>query len=263
MKILGRPTTSVPLIILPSSRMVLTVWASMTESRSWTFLAWGWSPRNWVVAGEAQEVLDPHGRGAQDVALEGDAVHVPGNHLHHRFNPHFQEDFGGGHGTEGSQNTNGEQIRLGVGNDTLGVSLAGLQFKTDGFRLSELKLRSSRKACCIKISDNSVAQGIVQWRPNQATQAFVSYQTFISNHAEIQNPADPIVNGTYYQYQDTSGIARVGLRLSLDDSSELRAIYSHQQTGQLDNAEYVSEVFRYHQRGYTGPAGSYTFFNNM
>ena len=53
-----------------------------------------------VVAGEAQQVFDPHGRGAQDVALERDAVHVPGDHLHHRFHAHFQEDFCGGHGTE-------------------------------------------------------------------------------------------------------------------------------------------------------------------
>jgi tetratricopeptide (TPR) repeat protein len=161
----------------------------------------------------------------------------------------------------GSQNTNGEQIRLGVGNDTLGVSLAGLQFKTDGFDYQNLNYGIPQGLLHQNL-DNSVAQGIVQWRPNQATQAFVSYQTFISNHAEIQNPADPIVNGTYYQYQDTSGIARVGLRLSLDDSSELRAIYSHQQTGQLDNAEYVSDFLPPSNAGYTGPAGSYTFFNN-
>jgi len=34
-----------------------------------------------VVAGEAEEIMDPEGGGPQDVALQGDAIPVPGGHL--------------------------------------------------------------------------------------------------------------------------------------------------------------------------------------
>jgi tetratricopeptide (TPR) repeat protein len=164
--------------------------------------------------------------------------------------------------TTGSQNTNGEQVRLGVGNDTLGISLAGLQFKTDGFDYQNTDYAIPQGLLHQNL-DNSVAQGVLQWRPTQATQAFVSYQTFVSNRGEIYAPADPINNGVYNQLQDTSGIVRVGLRQTLDDSSELRGIYSHQQTGQTENKEWLSDFLPTTNLFYTGPLGSNTFlFNN-
>ena len=41
-----------------------------------------------VVAGEAEDVVDPEGGGPQDVALQGDAVAVPGHHLQDRLQAH-------------------------------------------------------------------------------------------------------------------------------------------------------------------------------
>jgi hypothetical protein len=161
----------------------------------------------------------------------------------------------------GSQNTNGEQVRLGVGNDTLGISLAGLQFKTDGFDYQNPD-NGIPPGLLHQNLDNSVAQGVVQWRPTQSTQAFVSYQTFKSNHGEVYTPADPINNGLYNQYQETSGIARVGLRQSLDDSNELRILYSHQQTGQIHNKEWMDDFLPSSSPYYLGPVGSNIFLYN-
>ena len=48
----------------------------------------GWSPKLLVVAGEAEDVVDAEGGRAQDIALEGDAVPVPGGHLQDRLEPH-------------------------------------------------------------------------------------------------------------------------------------------------------------------------------
>ncbi|MDO8810642.1 MAG: TonB-dependent receptor [Gallionella sp.] len=128
----------------------------------------------------------------------------------------------------GSKNTHGEQIRLGVGNDMLGLSLAGLQFKTDGFApFGNL--------------DNRVAQAIVQWRPLQSTQAFVSHQTFNSRHGETLFPADPGNAAAGLMLKDNSRITRLGLRHSLTDSSELRGLLSSQQTDQaVDYLDFVS-----------------------
>jgi predicted Zn-dependent protease len=161
----------------------------------------------------------------------------------------------------GSQNTNGEQVRLGVGNDTLGISLAGLQFKTDGFDYQNPD-NGIPPGLLHQNLDNSVAQGVVQWRPTQSTQAFVSYQTFKSNHGEVYTPADPINNGLYNQYQETSGIARVGLRQSLGDSNELRILYSHQQTGQIHNKEWMVDFLPSSSPYYLGPVGSNIFLYN-
>lgn len=128
----------------------------------------------------------------------------------------------------GSKNTHGEQIRLGVGNDMLGLSLAGLQFKTDGFAPFENL-------------DNRAAQVIVQWRPLQSTQAFVSHQTFNSQHGESQFPADPGNAAAGLMLKDNSRITRLGLRHSLTDSSELRGLWSRQQTDQaVDYLDFVS-----------------------
>ena len=142
--------------------------------------------------------------------------------------------------TTGSRNTGGEQIRLGVGNDTLGLSLAGLQFKTDGFAPFDNL-------------DNRVAQATVQWRLLQSTQAFVSYQTFNSLHGEIQNPADPAYSGVYHQYEDNSAITRLGLRHSLGSDSELRGLWSHQQTRQTDNWEWASDFLPLSNPASTAP----------
>ena len=145
----------------------------------------------------------------------------------------YDELFGGRVALEadaisGSKNTSGEQIRLGVGNDTLGLSLAGLQFKSDGFaRFENL--------------DNRVAHAIVQWRPRQSTQAFVSHQTFSSQHGETLFQADPGNAATGLMLKDSSRITRLGLRHSLTDSSELRALWSQQQTDQtVEGFDFVS-----------------------
>jgi tetratricopeptide (TPR) repeat protein len=119
-----------------------------------------------------------------------------------------------------SRNTNGEQVRLGLGNDTLGLGLAQRQFRTGGSaRFEQL--------------DNRFAQAIVQWRPLQSTQAFASYQKFHSQHEEVMFPGDPGNAAQPLAVGDNSRIARVGLRHSLTDGSELRALWSRQQTDQM------------------------------
>ncbi|MDD5181438.1 MAG: tetratricopeptide repeat protein, partial [Gallionellaceae bacterium] len=129
----------------------------------------------------------------------------------------------------GNQNSNGEQIRLGVGNDTLGLGIAQRQFKTDGNAPFENL-------------DNRIAQAIVQWRPAPSTQAFVSYQTFNSKHGETFFPADPIWFGSFNMIEDDSRVTRLGLRHSLTGNSELRALWSQQQTTQTVNSEWMSNV---------------------
>ena len=118
----------------------------------------------------------------------------------------------------GSQNSNGEQIRLGVGNDTLGLGIAGHQFKGGGFAPFDNL-------------DNTIAQAIVQWRPTHATQAFVSHQTFNSQHGETFYPVDP--GGINASIVDNSKVTRLGLRHSLADGSELRGLWSLQKTDQM------------------------------
>ncbi len=132
----------------------------------------------------------------------------------------YDELFGGSTMLEadavgGSQNTNGEQIRLGVGNDTLELGIAQRQFKTDGFAPFEGL-------------DNRLWQATVQWRPTLSTQAFVSSQAFNSQRGETMNPADPA--GWHITTEDNSRITRLGLRHGLTDDSELRALWSQQQT---------------------------------
>ena len=117
----------------------------------------------------------------------------------------------------GSKNSNGEQIRFGVGNDTLGLGIAQRQFKSDGFAPFENL-------------DNRVGQAIVQWQPLQSTQAFVSHQTFNSQRGETFYPVDPFGNNA--AIKDDSRVTRLGLRHSLTDGSELRVLLSRQQTDQ-------------------------------
>lgn len=134
----------------------------------------------------------------------------------------------------GSQNTSGEQIRLGASSDTLGMSLAQRLFKTDGTVQPPNLLVNANQM------DNRIGQSIVQWRPDQSTQAFVSYQTFHTLHGETQFPLDPINMGIYHLINDNSSIVRLGLRQSLSDHSELRGLVSRQQTDLTDNNEYIS-----------------------
>ena len=143
----------------------------------------------------------------------------------------------------GSRNTSGEQIRMGVGNDILGLSLAGLQFKTDGY-------------APYQNLNNRVAQGVVQWLPTQSTQTFISYQVFNSRRGEVTCPADPNLCAVGHQYEDSSSITRLGLRQRLTDSSELRGLISHQWTGQIDNQEWMSDFLPPANPFYTGPPGS-------
>jgi Tfp pilus assembly protein PilF len=126
-----------------------------------------------------------------------------------------------------SRNTNGEQVRLGLGGDTLGLGLAQRQFRTSG---------SAR----FERLDNRLGQAIVQWRPLQSTQAFASYQTFHSQHEEVMFPGDPGNAAQPLAVGDNSQITRLGLRHSLTESSELRALWSSQQTDQL--VDYLDPV---------------------
>ena len=144
----------------------------------------------------------------------------------------------------GSQNSNGEQIRLGVGSDTLGLSIAQRQYQTDGNgRFEGL--------------DNRSWLGIAQWRPVKSTQVFVSYQTFNSQRGETFYPADPFF-GTYAQIMDDSRVTRLGLRhtLAADSSSELRGLWSRQQTDQAINSEYISLPFPFSTSGSSSSAHS-------
>ncbi|MBI3901805.1 MAG: TonB-dependent receptor [Nitrosomonadales bacterium] len=128
----------------------------------------------------------------------------------------------------GSRNTHGEQIRLATGSDTLGLSVAGMQFRTDGFAPFDNL-------------DNREAQAIAQWRPFQSTQAFMSYQTFNSKHGEISCPADPISCAVNHQYDEGSILTRLGLRQELNGNSEWRGLLSYQHTHQTDNWQWTSD----------------------
>lgn len=134
----------------------------------------------------------------------------------------------------GSKNSNGEQIRLGVGSDTLGLGIAQRQFKTDGYAPFESL-------------DNRIAHGVVQWRPIHSTQAFVSQQAFNSQRGETFYPADFIAMNALIE--DDSRVTRLGLRHNLTDDSELRALWSRQHTDQVGNYEFISFPFSYSQYG--------------
>lgn len=134
--------------------------------------------------------------------------------------------------TAGSQNSRGEQIRVGVGGDTLGVGIAQRRYKTDGFGL-------------FNNLDNRIWQATVQWRPLDSTQVFVSHQAVRSLRGEIRYPADPLNWGEYDQIEDNSSVTRLGLRHSLTDNSELRGLVSRQQTDQTTNWEWISNTLPY------------------
>ncbi len=140
--------------------------------------------------------------------------------------------------TGGSQNTSGAQVRAGVGSDTLGIGVAGLNFKNDGYAAFENL-------------DNRVAHAVVQWRPLPSTQVFVSQQTFNSHWGALFYPAQAYA--FYDAIMDDSKITRLGLRhkLTEDGSSELRLLSSQQQTNQtLDTYSFAAPpVYGYSQTG--------------
>jgi len=147
----------------------------------------------------------------------------------------------------GEQNTRGAQARAGVGSDTLGLSVAMRQYKTDGVGHPPNLLSNPG------MLDNRSTQASLQWHPNQSTQAFVVYQTFHSLHGETTSPWDPINLGTFHQIEDNSSIVRLGLRQSLSDHSELRGLLSRQQTDQTDSNEYISYMLPYSNLSGLGP----------
>lgn len=124
-----------------------------------------------------------------------------------------------GDATTGSKNSSGGQIRASAGSDTLGVGIAKLQFKTDGFAPYESL-------------DNRVSQGIVQWQPDRSTQAFLSRQTFNSEWGATFYPAAPWAFSA--MIGDNSQVTRLGLRHDLTDDgrNQLWGLLSHQLTDQ-------------------------------
>jgi Flp pilus assembly protein TadD len=142
--------------------------------------------------------------------------------------------------TAGSQNSKGEQVRLGVGSDTLGVSFSQRRFETDG-------------TGTYNSLNNNLWQVAAQWRPLDSTQLFVSHQAFNSRHGEVRYQADPLYWGEYHQIEDNSGVTRLGLRQSLGDNSELRGLISRQQTSQTDDFEFISNTLPYGDMPCCGP----------
>ncbi len=129
-------------------------------------------------------------------------------------------------GVVGSNNTRGEELRLGLGSDTLGLSFAQRQFASDGFaRFNEL--------------DNSIWQGVVQWRPAGHTQAFILYENYHSDRGETILPADPLF-GSNLAIQDRSEVTRLGLRHSWNNGDELHVLLSRQRTRQRIDFEDFS-----------------------
>lgn len=120
--------------------------------------------------------------------------------------------------TAGSRNSRGGQLRFGAGSDTLGVSLAHRQHRTDGFDPYDLL-------------DNRISQGVLQWRSQAATQVFLSHQAFASRRGETLYPAD-IILGAHAAIADDSQVTRLGLRQGVGEAGELRALLSRQRTSQ-------------------------------
>jgi tetratricopeptide (TPR) repeat protein len=117
-------------------------------------------------------------------------------------------------GIVGGASSWGEQVKLGVGSDKLGVSLAQMQYSTNGFTpFTNL--------------DNTVWQGVVQWRPAEHTQAFVLYENFVSKRGESFQQGDP-VNGESFLIGDHSQVVRLGVRHTFGGGDEVRALLSQQ-----------------------------------
>lgn len=136
----------------------------------------------------------------------------------------------------GSRNSNGEQVRFGVGSDTLGLSVAQRQYKTDGYATFDNL-------------DNKVGQAVAQWRPDRSTQAFASYQVFDSQRGETFYPADPFL-GANGAVEDHSSVTRLGFRHTWADGGEVRGLWSVQQTGQgIDFEDFSVPPITFSQPG--------------
>lgn len=183
--------------------------------------------------GSLPATLDIYGDGAGQTGASVPQHGVVSSLTAQHASYHNYDELFGGHAhleadaTTGNQNTNGGQIRFGVGNDLLGVSMAQRQFKTDG-------------NAPFQNLDNRIAQATVQWRPLQSTQLFLSHQAFHSLHGETKYPADTLWNGEYHQIDDNSGVTRLGFRHDLGGNSELRGLASRQQTDQTDKMNLIA-----------------------
>jgi tetratricopeptide (TPR) repeat protein len=137
--------------------------------------------------------------------------------------------------TTASRNTNDQQLRLGAGNDVLGIGLAQRKLRSDGFAPFET-------------IDNRAGQAIVQWRPVLSTQMFLSQQNFNSNRGDIFYPADPA--GFHAAIVDNSRVTRLGLRHHLTENSELRTLLSVQQSNSSVDYFGLSIPFIYQYSSY-------------
>jgi tetratricopeptide (TPR) repeat protein len=128
-------------------------------------------------------------------------------------------------GITGSQSTNGEQIRLGVGNDILGLGIAQRQYRSNGF-------------APIDYLDSNLWQATAQWRPSQSMQLFATHHAYRFRHGEARYPTVDWASND--SIEDRSWVTRLGLRHSLAENSELRALWSRQQTDQVqDVRQYI------------------------
>ncbi len=84
--------------------MSVTILTSWIESISKTFLRIGVVAEGLVIAGQAEQVAHPQRVGAQQVALDRQAVAVAAGHLDDRFQPFLDDDGPGadaGHAHDG------------------------------------------------------------------------------------------------------------------------------------------------------------------
>ncbi len=134
----------------------------------------------------------------------------------------------------GGRNSMGGQVRAGIGSEVLGIGVAHMQFTTDGFT-PEGSL------------DNRAFHAILQWRPEPATQVFLSRQNFDSDWSSVFFPALPWAMSA--RLADSSQVTRLGLRRDLgeDGNKEIRALLSRQETVQnVDTAVAYTGVSSMH-----------------
>jgi tetratricopeptide (TPR) repeat protein len=157
------------------------------------------------------------------------ASHTSYNHYDELFAPRAQAEF---NLHTGSRNTTGIDARAGIGNDRLGLSLAHMQFSSDGYAPFENL-------------DNRALDTTVQWRPTDDSQMFLSRQTFDSDWGAVFYPAQPWLTQTWLA--DSSQVKRLGLRQRLDSDffgaltqgrHEIRVLLSRQDTETRDGSSY-------------------------
>ena len=117
----------------------------------------------------------------------------------------------------GNRRTWGEAVRGAAGNERWGFSLAQRHYESEGFsRFNGL--------------DNTVWQGVLKWDPSADTRVFLSYQDFRSERGTTYYPADIDFFGANSIIQEKAQVARLGLRRTLSNQAELRAVAGHQRT---------------------------------